>query len=154
DVVTREYAPHVPLAAVGPGRAGIGGGMGRGVNDSLVIAEKVAARSAPFPRRHQVRLGAGGGHYENLVAILRPGRGWKNQALAVRRPVGLGILAAMRELLDIDQVRRFRPSRGSQEEEESLHLRPSKRSRPATRARILPSATLRCNIQNPQSGWM
>ena len=32
-------------------------------------------------------------------------------------------------------------------------LRPSKRSRPWTRARILASATLRFSIQKPQSGW-
>ena len=33
-----------------------------------------------------------------------------------------------------------------------FHSRPSNKSRPSTRARILRSTTLRCSIQKPQSG--
>ena len=73
----------------------------------LVVGQEVPAGGAPFAGGDQVLVAAVGVHDEHLVAIVgRPG-GLKDEALAIGRPIGLGVLAAVRELADVSQSRRL-----------------------------------------------
>ena len=70
----------------------------------LLSRQKVAAGGAALAGRNQVLVAAVGVHDEDLVAIVGRARGLKDQPLAVGRPVGLRILASVRQLPDVAEV--------------------------------------------------
>src|SRR5208283_2595554 len=108
DVVPRKNAPDVALAAVGVGWARLGGQVRGGVDNVLVVAQKVPTGCTALAGGNEMLVRAIRVHEEDLVApIGRPG-GLKNKPLAVGRPIGLGILPAARELADVVQVVRLR----------------------------------------------
>ena len=80
----------------------------------LVVAQEIAAGGAAFAGRDQVQAGAVGIHDEHLVAGVGRARGLEDQALAVGRPIGLGVLAAESELTDVGEVRGTARGRGRQ----------------------------------------
>src|SRR5204863_7917099 len=104
NIVAGKDAPEITFAAIRRFGAGIGGFVRRGVNNMLAIAQKIAAGSAAFAARNQVRIGAIGVHDENLIAIVWLPRGLKDEPLPVGRPVSLGVLTAGSELADVGEV--------------------------------------------------
>jgi len=82
-----------------------GGGVRGGVDDVLVVGQKIAACGAPFAGRHHVLIRAVRVHNVHLVALVGRPRGLEDQALAIGRPIGFGILAAVRQLADITEMR-------------------------------------------------
>ncbi len=74
----------------------------------LVVLQEVGAGGTALAGGDQVLIAPVGVHDEDLIAIVGRPRGLKDQAFAIGRPIGFGILAAVRELADIGEVRRLR----------------------------------------------
>ena len=108
DVVAFKDAPQVALAAIGRRGAGVGGQVRGGVDDVLVVLQKIRAGGLALAGRDQVLVRTVGVHYEDLVAPVGRSRRHEDQPLAVRRPVGLGVLPAVGKLDDPVEVRRLR----------------------------------------------
>src|SRR5688572_10071658 len=64
----------------------------------------VPARRPPLPGADAAHVAAVDLHRENLIAGVVGARGLEDETSAVRREIGLGVLAAKRELLDAGQV--------------------------------------------------
>src|SRR5580658_1676837 len=111
DVETGVNRPHIPAATICRCRAGIASEVGGSVDDVPVIATEVGAGSGALAGGDQVLVTAVGIHDEYLVAAIWRARGLENQALAVGRPVGFGVLAAAGELVDIGETNRLRRGR-------------------------------------------
>jgi hypothetical protein len=80
--------------------------MRGGIQDVLVVREKISAGGSALAGGNHVLVGAVAIHYENLIALQLVARGLKNDALAVRRPIRLSILTAIGELPDFAEMRR------------------------------------------------
>jgi len=75
--------------------------MGRRVHDVLAVGQKIAASSDTLAGRDHVQIRPVGVHDELLVAFAGVAGRLEDQALAVGRPVGFGVLPAVSELLEI-----------------------------------------------------
>ena len=93
------------MAAVGRRRARVAGAVRGGVDDVLVVGQEIAAGGAALAGRDHVLIRAVGVHDVHLVALVRRARGLEDQPLAVGRPISLGILATVGELVDVAQMR-------------------------------------------------
>ncbi len=92
----------------------------------LVVGQEVPAGGPALACRDQVLVRAVRVHDEHLVAIVARPRALENEPLAVRRPIGFGVLPAMRKLADVAQARRLRGGNpnGRQCEQHFLHMYP------------------------------
>jgi hypothetical protein len=72
----------------------------------LVVLQKVAAGRPAFACRNHVLVRSIAIHDENLIALQLIARRLKNDALAVRRPIRLGVFASIRQLADLTQMPR------------------------------------------------
>jgi hypothetical protein len=106
DVVRRIDRPHVTLAAIHFLGTRVARFVRRCKDDVLVIGQEVSAGGASLSGGDHVRIGAVRIHNEDLVALQVVSRGLKDQPLAVRRPIGLGVLPPEGQLLDIVEMRR------------------------------------------------
>src|ERR1019366_4451708 len=79
----------------------------------LVVPQEVTASGASLAGGHQVLVRAIRVHEENLIAFVGRARCLKDQPLAVGRPIGLRVLAAMRQLVEPAQVGRLARRRRS-----------------------------------------
>ncbi len=70
----------------------------------LIVGQEIAACGAAFAGGDHVLVGAIGVHNENLVALEIAAGGLKDEALAVGRPIGFGVFAAIGELFDVGNV--------------------------------------------------
>ena len=90
----------------------------------LAIAEEVAAGRASLAGRDQFLIRAVGFHDKDLAALVALSRRLENKALSIRRPVSLGILAAMRELPNVGETLRTgaERQRAKPQNPEQFHL--------------------------------
>ena len=116
QVVAGVDRPDVALAAVRARRALVPRQMRRGVQDAAAVRQEVAAGGDAAARRDHALVRAVRVHDVDLVAGGVSPRGLKHKLGAVRRPVGLGVLASERQLADLGEEgfragRRFRRGR-------------------------------------------
>ncbi len=107
DVVAVVERPDVALAHIGP-RGTLGAAqVRRRVKQLGVVRKEVAARGRAQAGRDRLRCGGivEDAHREDAVAALRVRVRLVREPCAVEAPVGLGVLAAERELLQVFQVR-------------------------------------------------
>ena len=107
DVVAGGHRPRVALRVVDGRRAGGVGEVGRGVEDAPVAVVEVAAGHAALAARDPPALPGRDVDHVLLVAhhalgLVHP---LVDDALAVRAPVALGVLAAEGELPEVPEVR-------------------------------------------------
>src|SRR5215469_16557496 len=101
--------------------------MRGGVENVLVVAQKIAAGGAAFAVRDAVLIRSVGVHYVDLIAFRIAARGLEDEALAVGRPVGFGVFSAGGELFDVGKVVAVgigRPQAGDwkQREDKEAHI--------------------------------
>src|SRR2546425_3232073 len=104
DLKLRKKFPDVTLAIVRRRRAFGARGACRGVDDSLAVRKKVAARGLATPRRDHTLVPAGEIHRVDLGAPPLAHRGLKDELLVVSRKVGFGVLPSEGELPNVAQV--------------------------------------------------
>ncbi len=105
DLVVGVDLPDVAVRAVGGRRAGGIVEVGRRVEDAAGVGRVVGAGGPPLAGRHQgQRPRAVGGGAEDLVAAVGGMGRLEDQPRAVRRPVGLGVLAAAGDLAQVREV--------------------------------------------------
>jgi hypothetical protein len=71
----------------------------------LVVRQKISAGGAALAGGNHVLVAPISIHDENLIALQLVARGLKNDPLAVRRPIRLGVLSAVGKLPDLPKVR-------------------------------------------------
>ena len=105
DVVRPVDRPSVTLAHVGRRRARVAARVRRGEQHALVVIVEIAAGGAALAGAHQRALP--GPEVIDVLLVARPlsGRRLKDEPGAVGAPVGLGVLAAERELPEMREVR-------------------------------------------------
>jgi hypothetical protein len=70
----------------------------------FVVLQKVGAGGAALAGGDHMLVGTVGVHDEDLIAIDLFARGLKDEPLAIRGPVGFGVLAAECQLLEIVEM--------------------------------------------------
>src|SRR5215813_1954325 len=104
DVEAGEERPDVAARVIGLGRA-IGRSLKRrGVDDVFVVGSEEGAGGLALAVRQHLHIRPVDVHREYLVAAVGLGRALEDQLIAVRRKIGLGVLAFVGQLFDVGEM--------------------------------------------------